>query len=72
MDRRKEEGRERKKGGKGRILALFKNFLSLNFINIRLDINVYGRPLYLTLIARRSNEFAGTRFLKRGLNDMVS
>ncbi|KAK3098640.1 hypothetical protein FSP39_021482 [Pinctada imbricata] len=30
------------------------------------DICVYGKPLYLTLIARRSNKFAGTRFLKRG------
>ena len=33
---------------------------------------MYGRPLYLTLIARRSNEFAGTRFLKRGSNDLVN
>ncbi|XP_067120372.1 polyphosphoinositide phosphatase [Centruroides vittatus] len=32
------------------------------------NINVYGRPLYLTLIARRSQKFAGTRFLKRGAN----
>lgn len=29
---------------------------------------VFGRPVYLTLIARRSNKFAGTRFLKRGAN----
>ncbi|XP_028391065.1 polyphosphoinositide phosphatase-like [Dendronephthya gigantea] len=33
------------------------------------NISVYGRPLYLTLIGRRSNEYAGTRFLKRGSND---
>ncbi|XP_068698688.1 polyphosphoinositide phosphatase-like [Montipora foliosa] len=33
------------------------------------DICVYGRPIYVTLIARRSKEFAGTRFLKRGAND---
>ncbi|XP_033740516.1 polyphosphoinositide phosphatase-like [Pecten maximus] len=32
------------------------------------NICVYGKPLYLTLIARRSNQFAGTRFLKRGAN----
>ena len=30
---------------------------------------VYGRPLTLTLIARRSRHFAGTRFRKRGIND---
>lgn len=29
---------------------------------------VYGRPVYITLIARRSSKFAGTRFLKRGAN----
>lgn len=33
------------------------------------NINVFGKPLYVTLIARRSNKFAGTRFLKRGTND---
>ena len=35
------------------------------------DISVFGRPIYLTMIARRSKEFAGTRFLKRGSNDEV-
>ena len=30
---------------------------------------MYGKPIYVTLIARRSNQFAGTRFLKRGVND---
>ncbi|KAK8761188.1 hypothetical protein V5799_027548 [Amblyomma americanum] len=30
--------------------------------------SVYGRPIYLTLIARRSQKFSGTRFLKRGAN----
>ena len=30
---------------------------------------MFGRPIYLTMIARRSKEFAGTRFLKRGAND---
>ncbi|XP_066936633.1 polyphosphoinositide phosphatase-like [Clytia hemisphaerica] len=33
------------------------------------NVCVYGKPLYVTLIARRSNKFAGTRFLKRGAND---
>lgn len=28
-----------------------------------------GKSLYLTLIARRSRQFAGARFLKRGIND---
>ncbi|RWS26220.1 hypothetical protein B4U80_07919 [Leptotrombidium deliense] len=32
------------------------------------NICVYGRPFLLTLIARRSKKFAGTRFLKRGAN----
>lgn len=35
------------------------------------NICVYGRPIYLTLIARRSAEYAGTRFLKRGANFQV-
>uniref|UniRef100_A0A9J8BEN1 FIG4 phosphoinositide 5-phosphatase n=1 Tax=Cyprinus carpio carpio TaxID=630221 RepID=A0A9J8BEN1_CYPCA len=29
---------------------------------------IYGRPVHVTLIARRSSRFAGTRFLKRGAN----
>ncbi|XP_064473715.1 polyphosphoinositide phosphatase-like [Ornithodoros turicata] len=32
------------------------------------NISVYGHPIYLTLIARRSQKFSGTRFLKRGAN----
>ncbi|GFR42965.1 hypothetical protein Agub_g3963, partial [Astrephomene gubernaculifera] len=32
-------------------------------------LSIYGRPLTLTLIARRSRHFAGTRFRKRGIND---
>lgn len=40
-------------------------------LTIHTDICVYGRPIYVTLIARRSKEFAGTRFLKRGANDEV-
>ncbi|ROL45221.1 Polyphosphoinositide phosphatase [Anabarilius grahami] len=32
------------------------------------EMLIYGRPVYVTLIARRSSRFAGTRFLKRGAN----
>ncbi|RKP11457.1 SacI homology domain-containing protein, partial [Piptocephalis cylindrospora] len=32
-------------------------------------IDVFGRFLYITLIARRSRHYAGARFHKRGLND---
>ncbi|XP_035223764.1 polyphosphoinositide phosphatase-like isoform X2 [Stegodyphus dumicola] len=33
------------------------------------NLCIYGHSVYLTLIARRSQKFAGTRFLKRGAND---
>ena len=39
------------------------------FLTVCEDISVFGRPIYLTMIARRSKDFAGTRFLKRGAND---
>lgn len=42
-------------------------FLIHGFVDQK-NINVYGKSVYLTLIARRSNKFAGTRFLKRGAN----
>jgi hypothetical protein len=32
------------------------------------NICIYGRSVYVTIIARRSNKYAGTRFLKRGAN----
>lgn len=32
------------------------------------NINVFGKSIYITLIARRSSKYAGTRFLKRGAN----
>lgn len=32
------------------------------------NICVHGKPIYVTLIARRSRRYCGTRFLKRGLN----
>ena len=41
------------------------------FLRCFADISVFGRSIYLTMIARRSKEFAGTRFLKRGANDEV-
>jgi hypothetical protein len=34
------------------------------------SINCFGRPIWVTLIARRSRYFAGARFLKRGANDL--
>lgn len=55
---REREGREGRGG---------KKFYCFFF----LDISVFGRPIYLTLIARRSKNFAGTRYLKRGINDDV-
>ncbi|KAI5961339.1 FIG4 [Candida theae] len=33
------------------------------------NISIYGRKFYITIIARRSHHFAGTRFLKRGIDD---
>lgn len=36
----------------------------------QVKISVFGRPIYLTLIARRSHHFAGARYLKRGVNNM--
>ncbi|XP_055611933.1 polyphosphoinositide phosphatase-like [Uranotaenia lowii] len=32
------------------------------------SISIFGRPIYVCLIARRSTRYAGTRFLKRGAN----
>jgi len=33
------------------------------------NVSIYGKPIYVTLIARRSKKYAGTRFLKRGANN---
>ena len=30
--------------------------------------SVYASPILMTLVARRSNRFGGTRFLRRGAN----
>ncbi|XP_046738067.1 polyphosphoinositide phosphatase isoform X4 [Diprion similis] len=32
------------------------------------NISIFGRSMYVTIIARRSTKYAGTRFLKRGAN----
>ncbi|XP_063990283.1 polyphosphoinositide phosphatase [Diachasmimorpha longicaudata] len=32
------------------------------------NVSIFGRSMYIILIARRSNRYAGTRFLKRGAN----
>jgi hypothetical protein len=34
------------------------------------SLDIYGRKVYITIIARRSRFFAGARFLKRGANDL--
>ncbi|KAF2492027.1 hypothetical protein BU16DRAFT_101477 [Lophium mytilinum] len=34
------------------------------------SLDVFGRRVYITIIARRSRFFAGARFLKRGTNDL--
>lgn len=45
----------------------WKIYLMHGFV-AQANICVYGKPVYVTLIARRSRKFCGTRFLKRGLN----
>lgn len=34
----------------------------------QVDVSVLGKSIYITLVARRSHQFAGARFLKRGVN----
>jgi hypothetical protein len=34
------------------------------------SLDIFGRAVYITIIGRRSRSFAGTRFLKRGVNDL--
>ena len=36
-----------------------------------IELNVLGRVVFITLIARRSRHHAGARYLKRGVNDEV-
>ena len=45
----------------------WKLYITHGFID-QTCINVYGQSYYVTLLARRSAMFAGTRFLKRGIN----
>ncbi|XP_014261982.1 polyphosphoinositide phosphatase isoform X2 [Cimex lectularius] len=44
------------------ILPIMHGFVSQSIVSI------FGRSVFVTLIARRSNKYAGTRFLKRGAN----
>lgn len=37
-----------------------------------LELNVLGRVIFVTLIARRSRHYAGARYLTRGVNEEVS
>lgn len=48
------------------ILNIMHGFISQS------NVSIFGRPIYITLIARRSNKYAGTRFLKRGANKNVN
>lgn len=48
------------------VLYIMHGFISQS------NICIYGRSIYVTVIARRSNKYAGTRFLKRGANFEVS
>ncbi|XP_026464505.1 polyphosphoinositide phosphatase-like [Ctenocephalides felis] len=42
-------------------------YITHGFID-QLHMSIFGRPVHIAIIARRSNKFAGTRFLKRGAN----
>lgn len=52
---------------------LLQSHISRKAISLTIfpDLSIYGHSIYMTLIARRSQKFAGTRFLKRGTNDKV-
>lgn len=39
--------------------------------NLKLELTVLGRVVFIALIARRSRHFAGARYLTRGVNDEV-
>ncbi|WZZ10772.1 hypothetical protein YC2023_096693 [Brassica napus] len=36
---------------------------------VQIRLSIYGRDFSVTLVSRRSRHFAGTRYLKRGVND---
>lgn len=44
------------------ILYIMHGFISQS------NVSIFGRSVYIAIIARRSNKYAGTRFLKRGAN----
>lgn len=50
-------------------LSLCTDVLLLVLLCVSVACSVFGRVLTLTLISRRSRYFAGTRYLKRGIND---
>lgn len=47
------------------------SILAILFLTECSGLSIYGRAVYITIIARRSRFFAGARFLKRGANDLV-
>lgn len=55
---------------KNQDIALYEWFQTIihGFVD-QANISIYGKKIYITLIARRSHHFAGARFLKRGVND---
>ena len=58
------------------VRSIAANFIErrecLTVLSLAIEIGVFGHPIFLTIIARRSRHYAGTRFLKRGANDQVS
>ncbi|KAH9498506.1 phosphatidylinositol-3,5-bisphosphate 5-phosphatase [Bulinus truncatus] len=55
------------KGFEGQVHSDWILYIVHGFIG-QSNICVFGKSFYLTLVGRRSNQFAGTRFLKRGAN----
>uniref|UniRef100_A0A2C9JCI4 SAC domain-containing protein n=1 Tax=Biomphalaria glabrata TaxID=6526 RepID=A0A2C9JCI4_BIOGL len=55
------------KGFEGHVHSDWILYIIHGFIG-QSNICVFGKSFYLTLIGRRSNQYAGTRFLKRGAN----
>ncbi len=47
------------------ILPIIHGFVEQN------NLSIFGKPIFVTLIGRRSNKYAGRRFLKRGSNERV-
>ncbi|KAH9456078.1 hypothetical protein Pst134EB_012288 [Puccinia striiformis f. sp. tritici] len=52
-----------KEGGSPWVLPLIYGFVDQS------KLNVFGRTVYVAVIARRSRHFAGARFLKRGVSE---